>query len=275
VQGFDIFAWNDPPTLGRYLAVGPARLLEMRIDGFGHNLVTVLLLTGIPVAVVGLIGLWSTIRLAAVRPLAILALTTFSFTSLLFPVSTTWGTYLHAAGPAHVLLVIAALVLLDTLIERVGLMRGWTKPVAWLGPTLTVFGSVLFMVALMPSFGRQSRDVAAGYEALTIQMAAAGLPIEGQGPIITDYPIWLAEATGHQSLALPDETPEDVLDLAANFRGTSLLILGGGERGRWPAIIDSGAPGSECFHEIDIGRPTDPRLAGAMSGIRVFKLGCP
>jgi hypothetical protein len=275
VEGFDIFAWNDPPTLSRYLAVGPARLLEMRVEGIGHNLVTVLLLTGIPVAVVGLIGLWSTMRLAAIRPLAILTLTTFFFTSLLFPVSTTWGTYLHAAGPAHVLLVISALVLLDALIERIGRMRGWTRPVAWLGPTLTVFGSILFMVALMPSFGRQSRDVAAGYEALTIQMAAAGLPIESQGPIITDYPIWLAEATGHQALALPDETPEDVLDLAARFPGTSLLILGGGDRGQWPAIIDSGAPGSECFHEVQIGQPTDPRLAGAMSGIRVFKLGCP
>ena len=26
VTGLDIFAWNDPPTLSRYLAVGPARL---------------------------------------------------------------------------------------------------------------------------------------------------------------------------------------------------------------------------------------------------------
>jgi hypothetical protein len=274
VQGFDIFAWNDPPTLGRYLAVGPARLLAMRVEGFGHNLANVLVLTGIPVAVVGLVGLWTTIRLAAIRPLAILAVTTFFFTSLLFPVSTTWGTYLHAAGPAHVLLVIAALLLLDAVIERVGLMRGWTKPVAWLGPTLTVFGSVLFMVALMPSFGGQSRAVAAGYEALTIQMAVAGLPIEAQGPIITDYPIWLAEATGHQALALPDETPADVLDLAAHFPGTTLLILAG-ERGHWPAILDSGAPGSECFTEIDLGIPADARLAGNLTGTRVFKLGCP
>src|SRR5467141_494672 len=48
----------------------------------------------------------------------IVALTTFLFTSTFFPVSTTWGTYLHAAGPAHVLLVVSALVLLDTIIER-------------------------------------------------------------------------------------------------------------------------------------------------------------
>ena len=33
VTGYDIFAWNDPPTLSRYLAVGPAGLLEMRVDG--------------------------------------------------------------------------------------------------------------------------------------------------------------------------------------------------------------------------------------------------
>jgi hypothetical protein len=275
VRGFDIFAWNDPPTLGRYLAVGPARLLEMRVEGFGHNLLNVLILTGIPVAVVGLVGLWSTIRLAAVRSLAIVAVTTFLFTSLFFPVSTTWGTYLHAAGPAHVLLVISALVVLDALIERVGRLRGWTRPVAWLGPALTVFGSVLFMVALMPSFGNQSRGVAARYEALTIQMAAAGLPIDAQGPIISGFPIWLAEATGHQALALPDETPADVLDLAAHFPGTTLLIIDGEDRGQWPAILDSGGPGTECFKEIDIGRPADARLADAMSGTRIFRLGCP
>ena len=275
VEGFDIFAWNDPPKLSRYLAVGPARLLEMRVEGFGHNFLNVLVLTGIPVAVVGLIGLWSTIRLAAVRSLAIVALTTFFFTSFFFPVSTTWGTYLHAAGPAHVLLVVSALVLLDALIERVGRIRGWTKPVAWLGPALTIFGSLLFMVALMPNFGDQSRGVQAKYQALTMQMTAAGLPIEAQGPIITDFPIWLAEATGHEALALPDETPADVIDLAAHFPGTTLLIIGGEERGRWPAILDAGGPGTECFHEIDIGRPAEARLADALGKTRVFRLACP
>ena len=38
LTGFDIFAWSDPPTLSRYLAVGPAGSLEMRVDGFSHNL---------------------------------------------------------------------------------------------------------------------------------------------------------------------------------------------------------------------------------------------
>ena len=54
VTGFDIFAWNDPPTLSRYLAVGPAGLLEMRLTGIAHNLFNVLLLLGIPMSVIGL-----------------------------------------------------------------------------------------------------------------------------------------------------------------------------------------------------------------------------
>ena len=131
------------------------------------------------------------------------------------------------------------------------------------------------MVALMPNFGDQSRGVAARYEALTIQMATAGLPIQAQGPIITDFPIWLAEATGHEALALPDETPADVIDLAAHFRGTNLLIIGGEDRGHWPAVLDAGGPGTECFDEIDIGRPTDARLADALGKTRVFRLVCP
>ncbi len=53
VTGFDIFAWNDPPTLARYLAVGPAGLFSMRVDGLGHNIGNVLLLLGIPISLIG------------------------------------------------------------------------------------------------------------------------------------------------------------------------------------------------------------------------------
>ena len=73
VTGFDIFAWNDPPTLSRYLAVGPARLLEMRVEGLSHNLFSVLLLPGVPISVIGLIGLPWAVRGAAIRPVVIVA----------------------------------------------------------------------------------------------------------------------------------------------------------------------------------------------------------
>jgi hypothetical protein len=274
VTGFDIFAWSDPPTISRYLAVGPGRLLSMRADGIGHNLLTVLLLPGMPAAFVGLVALPFFIRLRSLRPIAILSLVTFAVTSLLFPVSTTWGTYLHAAGPAHVLLIVCALLALDAALDRVGRMRGWTKPVAWLGGTLTIFGSLLFMAALMPSFGGQSRGLADRYEALAGQMEAAGLPLEDQGPIITNFPIWLSESTGARALALPAESPSDVLDLARAFEGTRLLIILG-EHGAWPAVLETGVPGAECFEQVDIGRPVDPRLARGLDNTRVYKLVCP
>ena len=57
VTGFDIFAWNDPPTLARYLAVGPATLLDMRVSGLAHNLFSVLLLPGLPISLIGLVAL--------------------------------------------------------------------------------------------------------------------------------------------------------------------------------------------------------------------------
>jgi hypothetical protein len=275
VTGFDIFAWNDPPTMARYLAEGPRRLLLMRAEGLYHNLFTVLLLPGIPAAFLGLIALPFFIRLRAILPLAVLSITTFLVTSLLFPVSTTWGTYLHAAGPAHVLLIVCALLALDAAIERLGQMRGWTRPVAWLGGALTIFGSLLFMAALMPSFGGLSVGLAQRYEALAAQMDAAGMPLEDQGPIITNFPIWLSEATGARALALPAESPRDVIDLASNFEGTSLLILHGDGHGDWPAILDTNAPDADCFDELDIGTPADPKLARALENIRVYRLVCP
>ena len=99
ITGFDIFAWNDPPTLSRYLAVGPVRLLEMRVEGLAHNFFRVLLLPGLPISLIGLIGLPWAIRGAAIRPVVIVSFAAFLVTSLVFPVATTWGTFLHAVGP--------------------------------------------------------------------------------------------------------------------------------------------------------------------------------
>ena len=59
---------------------------------------------------------------------------TFLVTSLLFPVATTWGTFLHAAVPAHVVIVLSAHPRAGRgpRLARVGVC-GWTRPVAWLG----------------------------------------------------------------------------------------------------------------------------------------------
>ena len=51
-------------------------------------------------------------------------------------------------------------------------------------------------------------------------MAAAGHPLDASaGPVITNFPIWLAETQRIPALALPNEPPTDVLDLARSFDG--------------------------------------------------------
>ena len=277
VTGFDIFAWNDQPTLDRYLAVGPQRLLEMRLDGLGHNLFNVLLLPGFPISLFGLLALPWTARGRVVRPLVWLSVVTFLFTSLVFPVATTWGTFLHATGPVHVLLILSALLALDGLIARLGRRLGWERPIAWLGPTLGIFASVLFSTVLLPGFGNGSVATARYYEALGQRMAEIGHPLDATaGPVISNFPIWIAETNGIPALALPDEPPTDVLDLARSFEGTRLLVLTDAEHTHWPDDLDAGVPGSECFAELDLG--IDPGATGAtdpLAGTRVFEIACP
>ena len=275
VSGFDIFAWNDPPTLTRYLAVGPARLVEMRLEGLSHNLFNVLLLPGLPLSLIGLVALPWQGRGAGLRPLVLLSVITFLVTSLAFPVATTWGTFLHAAGPVHVLLVIAALLGLDATIAWVGRRLGWTRPVAWLGALLGIFGSVLFSVALLPSFAAGSRGTAERYDALAVRMAEIGHPLDASaGPVIANFPIWMAETRRISTLALPDEPPRDVLDLARTFKARLVVLLDAGST-HWPVDVDAGVDGAACFRDLGLTPSGDAAMDEALGGARAFEVVCP
>jgi signal transduction histidine kinase len=120
LDGSDIFAWQDPPTLSRYLAAGLPTLLGLRVTGVGHNLFDVLLLPGAPLSLIGFVGLPWAARLRSIQPLLLVSIVIFLVTALVFPVSTTWGTFLHAAGAVHVLLIVSALLALDALIAATG-----------------------------------------------------------------------------------------------------------------------------------------------------------
>ncbi|MEO5705319.1 MAG: hypothetical protein ABIZ52_05760 [Candidatus Limnocylindrales bacterium] len=282
LDGTDIFAWQDPPTLARYLDAGIGRLLELRWIGTVHNVLSVLLFLGVPLSVLGLIGLPGVARFPApratgtsqagidpLRPLLLFSILTFLVASLVFPVSTTWGTFLHAAGAIHVLLVISALLLLDRVILWVGARRGWTNPVAWLGPAFAIAGCLLFSAAVLPADGRGARDTAARYAALADAFSQPGSKLDlaaEPGPVITDFPIWFAEATRHHTLALPNEPPESILDLARSFDPPArLLVVNADNEGAWPAAILNGLPGSECFVPVEL----------PVEGVLAFRIRCP
>jgi hypothetical protein len=275
VNGTDIFAWDDPPTLSRYLAVGPARLLEMRVIGIEHNLFEVLLVPGAPLSYIGLVALPWLLRTRALQPLVLVSGVIFLETSLLFPVSTTWGTFLHAAGAIHVLLMISALLALDRLIVAIGRRRGWTRPVAWLAPALTVSGALLFSAVVLPSFGAGSVSTQRTFEALDRQLELAGVGPSGRmtAPVITDAPIWLPYVAGGTGLALPFEPASSVLDLARHFHATTIVVVSRDHP--FPATVAAGGPDAACFEPIDIGIPPDPLDAKALAGVRVYDLVCP
>ena len=305
LDGRDIFAWQVQPTLSRYLEAGLPRLLELRWIGTVHNVTGVLLYLGVPLSILGLVGLPSLLRARRhpaaaadtdreaahaaptplhdpLRPLLLFSILTFAVASLVFPVSTTWGTFLHAAGAIHVLLVISALLVLDRVIEWVGDRRGWTNPVAWLGPAFAIAGCMLFSIAVLPSDGQSARNTATRYAAIAAAFdgsapggAPSGIDLATEtGPVISDFPIWFAEATRHRTLGLPNEGADSILDLARSFDPPArLLVVGADNQGIWPSLILTGQPGSECFVPIEL--PDLPAYPGALEDVLAFRIRCP
>jgi hypothetical protein len=275
ISYFDVFAYRDQPSLAGYLAQGPAALIGMHAAGIGHNLLDVLITPAFPVGLIGLLVLPRVWRLTSLRPLVLAALLTFAVTSLLFPVSTLSGTFLHAAGAVLVLLIVGCLAAFDALIAWVATLRHWTRPVAWLGPAFAIAAIFPLTVVSMSAISRQADDVRARYDALPAAMARAGVPL-GDGPVISDFPIWLAESARIQTLALPDEPPDAVLDLARRFGAKLLIVQNDGLR-QWPGILNSDAPAAACFRDVPLtdtygGKPVgDSPLAQT----RVFRIDCP
>ncbi len=105
-------------------------------------------------------------------------------------------------------------------------------------------------------------------------MAAIGHPLDASaGPVITDFPIWLAETARIPSLALPEEPPADVLDLARTF-DSRLVVLLQPEGRRLAGDLTAGLEGSSCLHELDLG--TDPSTASSdpLGTARAFEIVC-
>ena len=210
----------------------------MHLAGFAHDLFNVLIIPAFPVGLIGLLMLPRVWRLASLRPLVLAAILTFTATSLLFPVSTLSGTYMHSAGATLVLLIVSCLAALDSFVVWVGRLRHWTRPVAWLGPAFAIAAVVPLAGVSVSALSGQSDDIRGHYEALPAAMARAGVPLADAGPVITNFPIWLAESARVRTLGLPQESPGSVLDLAHRF-GARLLIVLDDLGSAWPGILKS------------------------------------
>jgi hypothetical protein len=138
-----------------------------------------------------------------------------------------------------------------------------------------IASSLLFSFILLNGFATGTVDTARLYAELAARMSAANRPFGTPGVrLMSNFPIWVAESQRVSTLALPDEPPNDVLDLAARFPGTRYLILTSPEGKHWPADLEANLPGSDCFSPIDLGlyqgSGEDP-----LANTTVYQIQCP
>ena len=78
---------------------------------------------------------------------------------------------------------------------------------AWLGPTLGIFGSTIFSVVLLSSFAADSAGTARVFNELAVRMAAAGHPLDASaGPVITEFPDLACRDTADPDPRPPERT---------------------------------------------------------------------
>jgi hypothetical protein len=162
---------------------------------------------------------------------------------------------------------VSGLAALDAGLAWIGRHRAWTRPVAWLGPLFASFAALLFLSGGIPSYGVQAGGVGAQYQALAERFAALGDPLDPAVPVISNHPIWLAEADGIRTLALPDEPVASVVDLARTF-GARYLVLDG-SHGSWPERL-AADPEAGCLTPVAL-----PGAAAALDPFRVYRVACP
>ena len=104
----------------------------------------------------------------------------------------------------------------------------------------------------------------------------AGVPLADNAPVITDDPIWLAETAHVTALALPQESPDAVLALARHFGSKLLIVAQTNGDGEWPAVLDSGGSGTQCFREVLLTDNSGkyPLEGSPLYRIRAFRIVC-
>ena len=239
----DIFAFSDHPDASTYMAQGPATILGNPLRAGLDGLVNVIAIPAFPVGIAGLaaaVGMWRAPALrqpTALTALLLSGLLIFLSTILLFPVATLWGTFMHSSGPLLVALGTVASLGGDALLARVSHWRRWGRPNIVIAPVALIALTTLFTTFQVRLVGSQASDVAETMAALGRSLVAARADAGDGAPdtVITDHPMWLADATGTYAVALPDEDISSLITLGKVFSTRWVVVTG--KRGRYPDAL--------------------------------------
>jgi hypothetical protein len=261
----DIFGWSAPaPSLGTYLAVGPSALLDQRVTALGHNLLDVLLGPALPWSVVGLLGVVLLWRARSMRLLILTSLAIFAADTLVFPVATLFGTFLHGSAPVLALLAIGAAEVawrIASAAARFDAARALLTARAASGVAAAITVGILLVntVTGAQAYAAWANGVPVRYAALAEGLSSAGL---GDAIVISSHPAWAWRAAGHAAVVLPDEDAASVLSLAKVYGATVVAV--DGTDGPWP----DAAATTACLKPIDL-----PADAAPLTAFRVVCAG--
>jgi hypothetical protein len=243
VENEDIFAFRDRPEAATYLDQGLATLLWNPVAAVWDSFLNVFAFTAFPVGIAGLVALVGMRRSPALRrPTALVAVLitsaiTFVTTVLLFPVATLWGTFMHSSGPLVVALIVVSALGGDALLARISRAREWEKPNVILAPIALIAMAGLLAIFQLQVFSSQSSEAQGTYDSIAAAVARVaeedGLSVPST--VISDHPMWVADALGGNAIALPDEDLESILALSAEFEAPWLIVVG--QRGRYPEAL--------------------------------------
>jgi hypothetical protein len=267
VRNEDIFAFATRPSAHTYLAQGVWNVLANPVVAAWTGLSEVILLMAFPVGVVGLLSLAALRRSPALRrPTALSGLLvsgglTLVATALLFPVATRWGTFMHASGPLVVGLAVTAALGADSLVARISRWRRWSRPNIVLGPMALLLTTLVFGLVQVLALAGQTQALEARYGALAsaVRKEAGRQGVAVPDTLISDHPMWLADALGRNVVALPDEDLVSLTALSRRFLAPWVVVVDG--RGRYPgSLLTSAARACLTQDPVALERGPAPAL---------------
>ena len=248
----DIFGWSaPPPSLARYLSAGPAALVAQRFEALRHNLLDVLVMPALPWSVVGLAGAARLWRARAIRLLLATAVLTLVADTLVFPVATLYGTFLHGSAPVLALLAIGAADLAVG-VGRWAAAREHGAELAALAGTVALVWCLLATSFGAADYATWANGIAARYRTLTDGLAGT---IGPKAVVIATHPAWVWREAGYPAVVLPDEDAASVLSLAAAY-GASVVVVDGVD-GPWPQAAST----TPCLVPLDLPAGASPLTA--------------
>jgi hypothetical protein len=252
VSPLDIFGWsNPPPTLATYLAGGPAALLDQRVTALWHNVVDVAIIPALPWSVLGLVGAAMLWRVRPLRLLIATAVAILAVDTLVFPVATLFGTFLHGSVPVLALLAIGAAHVILRVARAASRHAAGEMAVAVVAVVTTV-GLVLATSFGSAAYAAWADTVSVRYQALARGLAAANL---ADATVIATHPSWAWRISGHPSVVLPAEGAASILSLARAYGATVVAV--DGLDGPWP----DAATATACLVPIDLPADASPLAA--------------